>query len=134
MHRSNDRIVFINPDKTAILAVGKFPENINVIGKIEDSAKHLGVYVSLNYDTAYRLTYESAIGKMKNKAAQIFFSHRDNILKRKLIISTMLSSCVYHIMSVFLPCQKEGREIDKLTHRALWGLFTSKRYEIKISY
>ena len=46
----------------------------------------------------------------------------------------MLSSCVYHIMSVFLPHQKEGKEIDKLTQKALWGLFTSKRYQIKISY
>ena len=36
--------LFINPAKTAILAAGDPPQNINIIGKIEDSAKHLGIH------------------------------------------------------------------------------------------
>ena len=68
--------LYINPAKTAILAVGEYPKNINVIGKIEKSAKHLGIYLSLNHETANRLTYKLVIEKMERKAAQIFFSHR----------------------------------------------------------
>ena len=108
----------INPLKTAILAVGRVPANIDIIGKVVTSAKHLGVYLSLDHKTAYRQTYNAAISKMNKKSTQIFFSNRDNILKRRLIVTTMLVSCVYHIMSVFLPFPKEMEQIDKIVRKS----------------
>ena len=100
----------INPSKTAILSLGWVPANINKIGKVQDTAKHLGIQLSFDHDLAYRKTYDAALEKMQGKASQIFFSHRDNLIKRRMIVTTMLSFCAYHIMSVFLPLEKEAKK------------------------
>ena len=107
--------LFINLDKTAILAAGEFPKNINVIGKIEDSAKHLGVYLSLNHNTAYRLTYEYAIGRMKNKAAQIFFFSQRQYSKKKIdnIYYAIILRLSYYVCLPPMPKRREGdRQVD----------------------
>ena len=41
--------------------------------------------------------------KWKKSQTQHFFRHKDNLLKRKLVVCTMLASCMYHIYPVYLP-------------------------------
>ena len=93
--------LFINPSKTAILCPeGAYgPSNIELIGKIKTSAQLLGLSLSTGYDS----TYTTALRKMEKKSNSIFFRYKDNLLKRKLVVCTMLASCMYHIYPVYLP-------------------------------
>ena len=50
-----------------------------------------------------------------------------------MIVTSLLASCVYHIMSVFLPLEPEAKKIDSLISKAMWGVFTSKKYRVKIA-
>ena len=66
--------------------------------------------------------------KWKKSQTQHFFRHKDNLLKRKLVVCTMLASCMYHIYPVYLPRPPEIKKISKIIQKSLWGLQTTHRY------
>ena len=127
--------LFINPLKTAILCPkdAYVPENIALIGQIKSHAKHLGLALSLDSDLAYKITYTEAIKRMEKKSNSIFFRYKDNLLKRKHVITTMIVSCLYHIYPIYMPRPPEIKKIKKIIQKALWGLNTTHRFRAKIA-
>ena len=127
--------LYINPSKTAILCPpGAYvPENIGLIGTIKNQAQHLGLIISIDSDKGYEATYNQTLKKMRQKSNSIFFRYGDNILKRKLIINTMISSCLYHVYPVYLPRPPEIKEIIKIVTRSLWGTHISHKHRSKIA-
>ena len=127
--------LYINPLKTAILSPkdAYVPENIALIGRIKTHAKHLGMALSMDSDLAYKITYTEAIKKMEKKSNSIFFRFKDNLLKRKHVISTMIVSCMYHIYPIYMPRPPEIKKIKRIIQKALWGLNSTHRFRAKIA-
>ena len=53
----------------------------------------------------FRFGFCSFLGRKFLLGSQIFFLHCDNLIKHRMVVSTMLSSCVYHIMLFFYPLE-----------------------------
>ena len=127
--------LYINPSKTAILCPkgAYIPSNIEMIGSIKNHAQHLGLIISMDSDKGYELTYNQTLKKMRQKSNAIYFRHGDNLLKRKLIVNTMISSCLYHVYPVYLPRPPEIKEIIKIVTRSLWGTHITHKKRAKIA-
>ena len=117
----------INPDKTLIITPQ--PSEISLearialesIGKIVDSADHLGLTIGKSREESYNLSWKNSIAKLQKKISQIGWkiSYSD-MFARKMLISSLLQSTINHVIRVFPPSEELLIEIDSILIAALW--------------
>ena len=111
----------VNPIKSKILCKGDSPVNLNLLGEKVSLLKHLGIYLSFSWNEAYDSLYAEILSKLKKKANKLKFYTKDNVLKRKMIISAFLESQVLHVMRIFPPRPDQANKMQKLIEKAIWG-------------
>ena len=112
----------INFNKTKILVFGTFPENLSSIGQIVDKIKHLGIFLSFDLEYARQQTYKELCIKLERKACSMPMQSGFNILKRRNLCNSLLSSLAFHIYRVFPPGQEICQKIWKISNKFLWSI------------
>lgn len=112
----------INFDKTKILVFGTFPQNLSSIGQIVDKLKHLGIFLSFDLEYAREQTYLELCTKLERKACSVPMQAGFNILKRRNLCNSLLTSLGHHIFRIYCPGPKYCSQISKITRKFLWSI------------
>jgi hypothetical protein len=126
----------INFSKTKILVRGNFPESLNLIGKICEKFKHLGVFISFDHKLASKTTYTYLMEKLEKKAKEIPLKYGYNLFKRRNLCSSLLNSMCYPVYRIYTPNEDECKKIWKIINKFLWSKQTKDNgitYQFKIS-
>ena len=112
----------INFNKTKILVFGTFPQNLSSIGQIVDKLKHLGIFLSFDLEYAREQTYLELCSKLERKACSMPMQAGFNILKRRNLCISILTSLGYHIFRVYPPGAKFCSRLSKIFNKFLWSI------------
>ena len=123
-----EKTLIITPQPSSISAESKIA--LNSIGKVVDSAEHLGLVIGKNHEESYSLSWQNALAKLKKKIKLIGWkiSYSD-MFARKMLISALLQSTLNHVIRVFPPSQELIKEVDSLLLKTLWEkMFHGEKY------
>ena len=112
----------INFKKTKILTNGNYPTQLNEIGQVVASLKHLGIYLSFDENLSYDLTYKDLCTRLEKKAQNISMKSSFNLFKRRNLTTALLNSMCFHIFRIYLPNEKFSKRIWKTITKFLWSV------------
>ena len=112
----------INFQKSKILVHGLYPRDLHKLGEIVQCIKHLGVYISFDEKLARRKTYSELCTKLENKAKTIPLRGGYNLIKRRNLCSSLMTSCAFHIYRIYPPTEDIIKKLWKIISQFLWSI------------
>ena len=119
----------INTEKSEILIIrnSSFLNShttrlLNRLGKISTQVKHLGIYLSRDYETGLVATYTEGLESMKRATKKILpIVGNSDLFVKKNATNMVVSSIMNHRLRVYFPSDKTLDKIWKSTRAALWS-------------
>ena len=112
----------VNFSKTKILILGKKPPDIESLGKVCTSLKHLGVFIGFDIADAAEQTYKELFDKLNIKAKNFPMKYGFSVIKRRNVCMTILNTMCYHIFRIYKPNVKQLEKLNKIIHKFLWSI------------
>ena len=110
----------INFKKTKILVYGQHPNELESLGQICEYFKHLGIYISFDFNKAKQLTYDSLIKKLESRAKKIHMRAGFNLFKRRNLCTSLMNSLCFHIYRIYPPNKYYTDKLWKCISNFLW--------------